>query len=62
MKEHKATAVPVLLYGSEAWTVKKEAVVRNRKTEMKFLRYVKKGCTIMDNIRYEQRRKELQIF
>ena len=54
-------ATPVLTYGSETWTVRKRDAQRIQTAEMKFLRKTK-GCTIMDHIRNEQIRKDLNIY
>jgi hypothetical protein len=54
-------AVPVLMYGSEVWTIKKKDISRIQSAEMKFLRSVK-GCTRMDHIRNEEIRTELEIY
>jgi hypothetical protein len=54
-------AVPVLIYGSEAWAIKKKDITRIQSEEMKFLRSVK-GCTRMDNIRNEEIRTELEMY
>jgi hypothetical protein len=43
-------AVPVLLYGSETWTLRKRDWNRIQAAEMKYLRTVK-GCTGLDQIR-----------
>jgi hypothetical protein len=57
----KTAAVPVLLCVSEAWTAKEENTTSTQAAAMKFLRLIK-GCTIMGYIRYEERRKDLEIF
>jgi hypothetical protein len=54
-------AVPVLMYGSEAWTIKKKDISRIQSAEMKFLRSVK-GCTRMDHIRNEEIRTDLEMY
>jgi hypothetical protein len=41
LKCYKTMAVPVLMYGSEAWTIKKNDISRIQSAEMKFLRSVK---------------------
>jgi hypothetical protein len=53
-------AVPVLLYGSETWTLRKRDWNRIQAAEMKCLRTVK-GCTGLDKIRNEDIRNELGI-
>jgi hypothetical protein len=45
-------AVPVLLYGSETWKLRKRDWNRIPAAEMKYLRTVK-GCTGLDQIRNE---------
>jgi hypothetical protein len=54
-------SVPVLMYGSEAWTIKKNYISRIQSAEMKFLRSVK-GCTRMDHTRNEEIRTELEMY
>jgi hypothetical protein len=54
-------AVPVLMYGSEARTIKKRDISRIQSAEMKFLRSVK-GCTRMDHVRNEEIRTELDMY
>jgi hypothetical protein len=53
-------AVPVLLYGSETWTLRKRDWNRTQAAEMKYLRTVK-GCIRLDQIRKEDIRNELGI-
>jgi hypothetical protein len=53
-------AVPVLLYGSETWTLRERDWNRIQAAEMKYLRTVK-GCTGLDQIRNEDIRNELGI-
>jgi hypothetical protein len=53
-------AVPVLVYGSETWTLRKRDWKRIQAAEMKYLRTVK-GCTRLDQIRNEDIRNELGI-
>jgi hypothetical protein len=60
LKFYKTMAVPVLMYGSEAWTIKKKDISRIQSTEMKFSRSVKR-CT-MDYIRNEEIRTELEMY
>jgi hypothetical protein len=57
---YKTIAVPVLMYGSEAWTIKKKDISRIQSAEIKFLRSVK-GCTRMDRISNEIR-TELEMY
>jgi hypothetical protein len=45
-------AVPVLLYDSETWTLRKRDWNRIEDAEMKYLRTVK-GCTKLDQVRNE---------
>jgi hypothetical protein len=40
LKYYKTMAVPVLMYGSEAWTIKKKDISRIQSAEIKFLRLV----------------------
>ncbi|XP_054710426.1 uncharacterized protein LOC129220111 [Uloborus diversus] len=54
-------AVPTLLYDSETWTMNSQTTNRIQTAEMRFLRAVK-HCTILDKIRSEDIRKELQIY
>ena len=54
-------AVPILLYGSEFWTLTKEQERRLEAIEMKFLRNAA-GYTLMDKRRSEDIRQELNIF
>jgi hypothetical protein len=53
-------AVPVLLYDSETWTLRKRDWNRIQAAKMKYLRTVK-GCTRLDQIRNEDIRHELGI-
>jgi hypothetical protein len=43
-------AVPVLMYGNEAWAIKKKDISRIQSAEIKFLRSAE-GCIRMDHIR-----------
>jgi hypothetical protein len=61
LKFYKMMAVPVLMYGSEAWTIKKKDISRIQSAEMKFLRSVKR-CTRMDHVRNEEIRTELKMY
>jgi hypothetical protein len=61
MKFYKTMAVPALMYGSKAWTIKKNDISRIQSAEMRFLRSVK-GCTRMDHIRNEEIRTELEMY
>jgi hypothetical protein len=58
--ELKIMTIPVLLYGSETWTLKKRDWNRIQAAEMKYLRKVK-GCARLDQIRNEDIRNELGI-
>jgi hypothetical protein len=60
LKFYKIIAVPVLLYGSETWTLRKRDWNRIQATEKKYLRTVK-GCTRLNQIRNEDMRNELGI-
>jgi hypothetical protein len=53
--------VPVLMYGSEAWTIKKNDISRIQSAEMKFLRPVK-GCIRMDHTRNKEIRTKLEMY
>jgi hypothetical protein len=59
LKFYKIMAVPVLLYGSETWTLRKRDWNTIQAAEMKYLRTVK-GCTRLE-IRNEDIRNELGI-
>jgi hypothetical protein len=61
LKFYKTMPVPVLMYGSEAWVIKKNDTSRIQSAEMKLLRSVK-GCTRMDHIRNEDIRTELEMY
>ena len=61
LKFYKDLAVPMLLYGSECWTLNKELIRRLEVAEMKFLRFVA-GYTLMDKKKNEDIRRELKIF
>jgi hypothetical protein len=61
LKFYKTMAVPFLIYGSEAWKIKKKDTSRIQSAEIKFLRSVK-GCTRMVHIRNEEIRTELEIY
>jgi hypothetical protein len=61
LKFYKTMLVPVLMYGSEARTIKKKGISRIQSAEMKFLRSVK-GCTRIDHIRNAEIRTELEIY
>jgi ABC-type transport system involved in Fe-S cluster assembly fused permease/ATPase subunit len=50
LKFYKITAVPVLLYDSETWTVRKRDWNIIQAAEMKYLRAVER-CTRLDQIR-----------
>ena len=60
-KFYKVMATPMLTYGSETWTITKKDQSRIQSAEMKFLRKVK-GCTLEDQIKNSEIRKELNIF
>lgn len=61
LKFYKVMAVPQLLYGCESWTIRKQDKMKIQASEMKFLRRVKR-CTLMDKIKNEDIRQELNIF
>lgn len=54
-------ATPILLYGSETWTVNTTEQSRIQASEMKFLRAVKK-CTRMDRLTNDSIRDDLKIY
>jgi galactokinase/mevalonate kinase-like predicted kinase len=54
----KFMTVPTLLYGSEAWTMKRADFKKIQMSEMKFLRAVG-GYNLLDKKRSEEIRKEL---
>ena len=60
LKFYKVVARPSLLYGSETWVTTKRDMTRLEAAEMRFLRSVKR-YTILDKIRSEILRKELEI-
>ena len=60
MLQHKTLALPVLLYGSESWTIKARDARRIRATEMKYMRRTT-GYTWTDYKTNRQIAKELQI-
>ncbi|KAJ4439494.1 hypothetical protein ANN_07618 [Periplaneta americana] len=60
IKFYKTMAIPSLLYGCEAWTLKKNDINRIQSAEMKFLRGVK-GCTRLDRYRNDDIRNELNL-
>jgi predicted peroxiredoxin len=53
-------AVPTLLYGSQAWTMKRADFQKIQTSEMKFLSTVR-GYNLLDKKRSEQIRKELLV-
>ena len=57
---YNVLAVPVVLYGSEAWTTTKLKEQRLRAAEMAFLRKIK-GLTREDRVRNMTIRNELKI-
>ena len=60
LKFFKVMAVPLLMYGSEAWTIGRREESRLQSAEMWFLRAVK-GCTRLDRIRNDDIRAELRM-
>jgi len=60
MKFYKVVARPTLLYGSETWVTTTRDMTVLEAAEMRFLRSVK-GYIILDKIRIEVIRKELEI-
>jgi hypothetical protein len=61
LKLYKTMAVPSVIYGSETWVDLKRNKSRIQSAEMRFLRRVK-GCTLRDQIRNDDIRRELDIF
>lgn len=59
MKFYKTMAVPTLLYGSEVWVSSNSTKRKIQSAEMYFLRRTK-GCTLMDKVKNEEIRTELQ--
>jgi len=60
IKLHHTVALPVLLYGSETWTIKAKDVRRITAAEMKYMRRTA-GCTWTDYKTNAQITKELKI-
>jgi hypothetical protein len=60
MKFYKVMAIPILLYGSETWTIKIRDINRIQATEMRHLISIKVR-TRADHIRHEDIRRELHI-
>ena len=60
MSVYRAVFTPILIFGSESWTVTKKIKSQIQSMEMKFLRRVM-GITKMDRIRNVEVRKELDI-
>jgi hypothetical protein len=50
LKFYKTIAVPILIYGSEAWVVSKSEESKIQSSEILFLRSVK-GCSGIDRIK-----------
>ena len=61
IKFYKVMAIPMLLYGSESWTLTKQDKRNIETSEMKFLRSVA-NYTLWDKKRSEDIRKELNVF
>jgi len=59
IKLYNTLAIPVLLYGSETWTVKASDARRITAVEMKYMRRTA-GCTWTDYKTYAQIAKELK--
>jgi hypothetical protein len=57
---YRTLARPVLMYGSEAWTIRKADEKRLQAAEMKFLRKTA-GLTIWDHKRNEEILKNLKV-
>ncbi|KAJ4445095.1 hypothetical protein ANN_06894 [Periplaneta americana] len=60
IKFYKTMVIPTLLYGCEAWTLKKNDINIIQSAEMKFLRGVK-GCTRLNRYRNDDIRNELNL-
>jgi hypothetical protein len=61
LKLYKITAVPMLTYASENWTINLSDKRKTESAEMKFLRSVA-GYTILDQKRSTDIRSEIKIF
>ena len=61
LKFYKVMAVPILMYGSENWTLTQKERKLIESVEMKFLRHVA-GYKLIDRKRSEEIRQELNIF
>ena len=57
---YNALALPILLYGSEIWTLRKKDEKQSQSIEMKFFRRIA-GYIIFDHKRNEEILEELQI-
>lgn len=54
-------AVPIMMYGSETWTLHSKDLSRIQAAKMKFLRMVN-GCTRTDKLRNEYIREDLHMY
>lgn len=61
IKLYKVMATPILMYGSESWVPSQKEVKKIQTAEMRFLRRVQ-GCTLLDKIRNEDIRAELNVY
>ncbi|KAJ4452195.1 hypothetical protein ANN_03713 [Periplaneta americana] len=60
LRFYTTMALPVVMYGSEAWVLKEKEKSKIQAAEMSFLRAVK-GCTREEHIRNEKIREELKV-
>ena len=61
IKFYKVMAVPVLMFGSESWTLTQNQRKRIEAAEMTFLRRAKE-CTLRDHLRNADIRQEQNIY
>lgn len=61
IKLYKTMAVPSIIFGSESWVGTKHNQAKIQSAVVKFLRRVK-GCSLLDQIRNDDFREELNIF
>jgi hypothetical protein len=61
LEVHEVVAVPVLLYGSEAWMLRKCNLTAIQAAEIKFLRSGE-NYTHLDKLKSKDIRNELHIF
>jgi hypothetical protein len=58
---YESTAVPIWIYGSEAWVLTRREESKTQSSEMLFLRRVK-GCSRIYRTKNDDIRQELNIF